>query len=502
MMPGAQIKMLRYIRSSDPKPTPGPGGSPRAQPSQPVPQHAPPPPPLSARQTLAEAAKLPVPTSGRYATSSQPPATAIPALGQQSPRHQPPAQRPRASSDNGRAPPHPDREQQIWEDSTVNSMFADSLTGSTQHRPSTARHDNAGIQRPVHFDRNRQERGPSELHPFVIGENGLLRVLATPNGTTAASLNTTIQSRSLETPRLEDPYAHKQPLPQQQHHESPPKNAPPLKHVKYPYRDARAAKRGSFSDRLSQHVQPEELSDSPTRLRKVMSGLDGREQDNRSTLFHDLDTPHRTPAPPDDDTSSAPSQGDEATNNRTPRQVRQTRQAASAPLLAPNRGLQESSLPRTSSQRDKTTSRKRRLSLDYDDAALHSMSYSDLRDQAFDYDPARVAIQAATVPTGEGLEDKLAYFKDKDENSQHHFFTQVSVREWDACGDWFLEQFEGVVRKMRARRQAKREMVATFEAEISEREKTVRTKVELIDRTLGDLKKEGDMMMEGRDVDY
>ncbi len=164
--------------------------------------------------------------------------------------------------------------------------------------------------------------------------------------------------------------------------------------------------------------------------------------------------------------------------------------------------LQESSLPRTAHRREKKPeSKKRRLSLDYDDHALHSMSYSDLRNEAFDYDPARVAIRAAAVSTGDSVEDKLRYYSDKEENNQHHFFTQISVGEWETCGDWFLDRFIDVMKRVRTSRNTKRKLVTEFEAEIADREKTVRSKAESIDRTLEELKKEGEVMMRGRDVE-
>jgi len=55
--------------------------------------------------------------------------------------------------------------------------------------------------------------------------------------------------------------------------------------------------------------------------------------------------------------------------------------------------------------------------------------------------------------------------------------------------------------KMKSRRLAKRKMVAEFETEISDREKLVRVKVDNIERTLDELKQEGEVMMKGRDVD-
>ena len=414
------------------------------------------------------------------------------------------------SADNGRVHALTDREQQIWEESTINSMFSDGASGPARQRPNHSRYDSPypPPSRQIQYDRSLRNRGSEELSPFVIGDNGLLKVLPT----------SAARAQKAEASATEEA-----------HYDSPAKNSnagsnnnPTLKHAKYPFRDGRAAtKRASFTGRLSHHADPDDaLVSSPERLRTVLSGIEPRDRDadtKRSTFFHDVDTPlHRTPAPPEDNESSAPSQGDEATNQRTPRLSR----PSTGKLLAAAKGLLESSLPRNSipisqqqpqqqqqqQQRDRKTatspaSKKRRLSLDYDDHALHSMSYSDLKKEVFDYDPARVAIQAAAVPTGECLEDKLAYYKTKDENAQHHFFTQVSVQEWETCGDWFLQQFSLVVNEMRSRRHAKRKLVADFEAEIADREKTVRSKVESIDRTLNELKKDGEVMMKGRDVD-
>ncbi len=129
------------------------------------------------------------------------------------------------------------------------------------------------------------------------------------------------------------------------------------------------------------------------------------------------------------------------------------------------------------------------------------MSYSDLHTEAFDHDLAHVAVQAAAVlPAGDSLEDRPRYYRDRDENTQHHFFTQVSVQEWEACGDWFLEQFAAIMQGIHNQHQAKRKIVANLEDVIAEREKTVRVKVESIERTLDELKHESEGMMKGRDM--
>jgi predicted nucleic acid-binding Zn-ribbon protein len=129
------------------------------------------------------------------------------------------------------------------------------------------------------------------------------------------------------------------------------------------------------------------------------------------------------------------------------------------------------------------------------------MSYAELQKQDFDYDPQAAAMQQTSVPSGNSLEDKLTYYKDKDSLDQHQFFTQISIGDWENAGDWFLDQFSGVVQKLKTARREKRDMVAQFEKEINGREEAVRNKMEGIARTLQELKQEGQSMMSGKDVD-
>ncbi|KAL1887578.1 hypothetical protein Sste5346_010132 [Sporothrix stenoceras] len=566
--------MLRYMRSSEPKANGNgngngvngsnaagtsnnaaginangvPGGSPKLPSSQSGTQYPPQtihaPLPLSARQQLAEAAKIPVPTPLRGATPNHQTngglasASPSPKQSQQQqqqpstqdqPQRQPSFQRTRSNSDQNRPPPvsselsQQQQQQQIWEESSINSMFAESVTTTTRPPPRSAnlgRYDSPFPQQRAqhHYERTTAgDRGTEEqTAPLLVGDRGVLRILPTnANGDTVA--------------HADDPYVDRSP------YGSPSRHMPVLKHSKYALRDARGAtRRSSFSERQPHGNLDETNGGSPERRIHQRSesipklngaamagggvGLDRDLGTQRSTFSRDVDAPlGRTPARPEtDDGSDLPSQGDEATNQRTPRQNRssppgpppQQPPPAVPQLLQQKRVLQESSLPRVgggggSRREKKSSSRKRRHSPDYDDSMLHAMSYSELRDEPFDHDPARMAIhQPPTAPAKLAtIEDRLVHFKGKDANSQHHFFTEMSVTEWDECGDWFLTQFAELSNKIREKRQAKRRRMADFEDEITEREKTVRHKAESIERTLGDLRHEGEGMMRGKVVD-
>jgi len=191
---------------------------------------------------------------------------------------------------------------------------------------------------------------------------------------------------------------------------------------------------------------------------------------------------------------------------RTPRANRHLPAITKAQNMLTNTALAQTNSrrllrePNTATAKESVT-KKRRHSLDYNDAELNSMSYSDLRAQAFDYDPQQAALQQTTVPTGGSLQERLQHYKTKDVTEQQQFFTRLSMDEWEDSGDWFLEQFGAVMQKMKNARREKRKLIQNFEDEISAREEAVRGKIEGIGKTLEELKEEGKAMMAGKEAD-
>lgn len=510
---------------------------------------------VASRQQTLEAGKLPISKIGRYSSGQPSSATNGPTAGHSFGLHQsisPP--RIRANSDGTRihapTPVPAAREHDAWEDSTVNSLLESDDRSVTGHirRPSAFDPRSApttALPAPPHrphaaaqSERSRPQppaTSAPEHPPFIIGDGGLLKVLDHSHGPgpSATTLNSSVQSGILaETGQVgEDPYVDKP------SYDAAPKKQPPLKPTKLSFRHNRQPSRDSqdaAKDKRQNSVfsrqghypstSPERYDRAPEDPRRIKLETDPRAPSQRSTQFYDIDTPGRTPAPEDDDDSDddnlsdPPSQGDEATvtlrtrtfnsNNQPP--ASPTRGAVSngkplAPAHSVN-GFRPLSISRTNSNHGKLAAplppaKKRRMSLDYDDHMLHRMSYSELKNEAFDHDPARAAVQTAKPPSGDSLAEKLEHYKGQDENAQHHFFTQISVAEWDECGDWFLERFGEVVGRIKAARREKRKIVARFEEQISAREDIVRGRMENIERTLASLKQEGEGMMKGKEVD-
>lgn len=125
------------------------------------------------------------------------------------------------------------------------------------------------------------------------------------------------------------------------------------------------------------------------------------------------------------------------------------------------------------------------------------MNFAELQNEPFDHDPTRQVITSPAKPPADNLDDRLEFYRSKDEDAQAQLFTHMSVREWDDSGDWFLERFSSIVTGMKEARQAKRKIVEQYEKEVSEREEEVRRNKEAIDRKLSKLKHDSSAMLKG-----
>lgn len=157
------------------------------------------------------------------------------------------------------------------------------------------------------------------------------------------------------------------------------------------------------------------------------------------------------------------------------------------------KALLGSPMPYASPSKEEDGKKRKWQSCDYDDKALSSMDYADLRGQPFDFDPAGEASPARARGGAEGssLAARLEHYGGRGEGEQRAFFEGMSVAEWDGAGDWFLEEFGAVVRRMKEGRRRRREVVEGFEAEIAEREEGVRTRTEGVKRKLDRMKRDG-----------
>ncbi|KAI0840786.1 extracellular mutant protein 11-domain-containing protein [Hypoxylon sp. FL0890] len=412
----------------------------------------------------------------------------------------------------------------FWEGSTVDgSMFSDSGSNVDASAAATSmyrmqyrmptyqqRGDTPHARPPVKEEAIIQNQHP----PFLIGPNGVIDVVGGP------------LTRSASTPDARNHHGDlrgisSEPDPDLESEDSPyqsPEKTPSVKRLHHPKALAlRTNRRGSFSERTA-YPQGENIMSSPPRqayqppsndLDEVQSEhsiplvVKTQHDPQRSTIFADTDTPMISHPDESEEESVEPPP--------PPKPVAKLKSQTNRQLFAATcnkarLGLGESAMPRPSVEKRPSTSRpstskKRQLEADYDDGTLAAMDYSELKKESFDFDPAQAEAQSVGGPPRGTLSEKLVTFLGKDEASQMEFFSKMSVNDWETTGDWFLERFGGVMQRLTEARRTKRTVIENFENEIAERDEAVRNKIQGIDRTLAELRSEGEGMMLGKEFD-
>ncbi|OTB20021.1 hypothetical protein K445DRAFT_18561 [Daldinia sp. EC12] len=407
----------------------------------------------------------------------------------------------------------------FWEGSTVDgSMFSDTASNIDTNTAGTSMY-RVPFRAPLTYQQRgntprprppaKEEVNVSEQRaPFVIGPNGMIDVVGGP------------LTRSASTPdarnhrgRLK---AVSSPEPDQDSEDSPyqtsPEKTPSAKRLHHPKALAlRTNRRGSFSERAAYPqenivasppretypVPDNDLDDDAGSEHSVHLRVKTQPDHRRSTIFADTDTPMVSHPDDSDRESVVPPAPKVVSKPKTQLNRQLFVKGGSRGGL----GLHESAMPRSSIEKRVSNPRKRQYELDYDDATLAGMDYSELKDEVFDFDPAQAEAQSAIGPPRGTLPEKLYHFFDKDQESQMEFFSKMPVNDWEVSGDWFLERFGEVMQRFREARQRKRAIIQGFENEIADRGEAVRNKIQTIDSTLAELKSEGEGMMIGKEFD-
>jgi hypothetical protein len=131
--------------------------------------------------------------------------------------------------------------------------------------------------------------------------------------------------------------------------------------------------------------------------------------------------------------------------------------------------------------------------VDYDPETLSAMKYDQLKEENFDIDP-RAGPQILTDDIlQKPLTERLQFVRKNIERSrQSEFFHSLSTTDWEAAGDWFLEQFQSIVQRTREARQKKRKLAREFEEEVEKRHKHVSKKQHQVEEAMNKMKAQGE----------
>ena len=130
--------------------------------------------------------------------------------------------------------------------------------------------------------------------------------------------------------------------------------------------------------------------------------------------------------------------------------------------------------------------------LDYDDTKLFDISYEQLKAEQFDYIPRLKSPFLSEDLRQQPLERRLEHVqKNIDPIHQPQFFQELTTKEWEEAGDWFLDRFSDLVNRTRQARQTKRKLAQDFENRVDQRHQHVQKKRHIIDEALHGMKTKG-----------
>lgn len=150
-----------------------------------------------------------------------------------------------------------------------------------------------------------------------------------------------------------------------------------------------------------------------------------------------------------------------------------------------------------------TQGQKREIELDYNPTQLCEMSYERLRQEDFDQSPQVTIVKPQSVADA-SLPEKIQHMYDlKGHADQLHlqrrtFFADLTIDQYEECGDLMMGKFNDIVGRIKAARQQKRTAAREFEEEIARREDRVRAKKNAVDQDLARLKKAGEDVVRGK----
>ncbi|KAK9778330.1 putative Extracellular mutant protein 11 C-terminal domain-containing protein [Seiridium cardinale] len=410
----------------------------------------------------------------------------------------------------------------FWEGSTIEGSTLSETASNADSR--MAAPSRMPYLEPAFKPRPRQESkrdSDRDRPPFIIGENGLIDVLASPPARRSSTpdFRARAGSKGFSQDSDQDPYVE-----ETRYHtdlEKTPPNTLSHRGARLPLR---ATKRETFAERATYPVAGNDVSSPPEQAFQTPADvmdfaprdernhlrIPATREAHRSTVFENIDTPVASHQDLPEDRPESEVGPESVDDQLTPKPLKKSTQPLNRQLFTGEsktskgrNSLRESSMPRPASEkrRSNLNTKKRSFDLDYDDSALAAMKYSELKSQDFDFDPARAESTSAQRPPPGTLPEKLDHFLYKDADAQSTFFTSMPMRDWDDSGDWFLEKFGDIMHRLKDARKAKRKLVDDFETEIAEREDAVRNKMYGIDQTLNELRNDGEVMMKNKELE-
>ncbi|GAB1738827.1 hypothetical protein NU219Hw_g3613t1 [Hortaea werneckii] len=157
----------------------------------------------------------------------------------------------------------------------------------------------------------------------------------------------------------------------------------------------------------------------------------------------------------------------------------------------------ESTEPSEHAVDEQTEPGKEEPELDYEPQELRSMDYQTLKGTTFDFEPYSSRFALPNAQPTDNLTRKLFAASELNRQDQAKFFASLTIDDWEQAGDWFLDGFGNLMKRLKEARREKREAAKRFEEEVEHRHDAVSKKRKLTDDALGEMKTSGALVLQG-----
>jgi hypothetical protein len=125
------------------------------------------------------------------------------------------------------------------------------------------------------------------------------------------------------------------------------------------------------------------------------------------------------------------------------------------------------------------------------------MDFAALTEQPFDIDPNVDVNRSLTDLADKPLDEQLTAVAANSADLQADFFSDLNIDQWEEAGEWFLDRFRDLARKMMHARREKRKAAQEFEKSIGHRHEAVSKKRKLTEDALQQMRQSGGALLQG-----
>ncbi|CAI6337476.1 unnamed protein product [Periconia digitata] len=133
---------------------------------------------------------------------------------------------------------------------------------------------------------------------------------------------------------------------------------------------------------------------------------------------------------------------------------------------------------------------------DYDRETLYKMDYASLKNESFDKPPRPLPQVLSEDMQKKPLPDRLQHVFEKLGEEDHvKFVESLTMDDWEDAGQWFVNQFSGIMQRTTNLRKQKRKVAREFEDQVEKRYRYVEKRQKVVEDALSMMQQRGENLV-------